>query len=260
MLTGFLRAIGVYKVYEKWLTEQVKRADMPRHIGVILDGNRRWAIERSLTVAEGHFRGAMKGEDFLDWCLSLGVRTVTIYAFSAENFQRSSDEVKNILSIIERQALRLTSDLRIHDKKVRVKALGRLDYLPEGLRRVLQGIEEATMAYDGHYLNIAVAYGGRAEIIDATRNIARDVSEGKVAIDQIDETSFMKYLYTAHLPNPYPDMIIRTSGEERLSGFLLWQSAYSELCFIDVWWPDFRKIDLLRAIRTYQKRVRKLGK
>jgi tritrans,polycis-undecaprenyl-diphosphate synthase [geranylgeranyl-diphosphate specific] len=260
VLTGFLRAIGVYKAYEKWLTEQVKKADMPRHIGVILDGNRRWAIERALSLAEGHFRGAKMGEDFLDWCLDLKVKTVTLYAFSAENFQRSSDEVKNILSLIEEQALQLTSDPRIHDKKIRVKALGRLDCLPEGLRGVLRGIEDTTMAYDGHYLNIAIAYGGRAEIIDAAKKIAHEVREGKVAIDEIDETSFMKYLYTAHLPNPYPDLIIRTSGEERLSGFLLWQSAYSELCFIDVWWPDFRKIDLLRAIRTYQKRVRKFGK
>jgi tritrans,polycis-undecaprenyl-diphosphate synthase [geranylgeranyl-diphosphate specific] len=260
MLTGFLRAVGVYRVYEKWLTEQVKKSDMPRHIGVILDGNRRWAIERALSVAEGHFRGAKRGEDFLRWCLNLGVRTVTLYVFSAENLQRSSDEVKSILSLIERQALQLTSDPIIHDKKVRVKALGRLDYLPEDLRRILRGIEEMTMAYDGHYLNIAIAYGGRAEIIDAAKKIVREVREGKIAIDEINETSFMKYLYTAHLPNPYPDLIVRTSGEERLSGFLLWQSAYSELCFIDVWWPDFRRIDLLRAIRTYQKRVRKFGK
>ncbi len=260
MLRGMLEAVGVYKVYEEWLLDQVKKTEVPKHVGVILDGNRRWAAERSLSFIEGHRRGARKGEDFLDWCLNLGIETVTVYVFSSENFQRPESEVRNILSLIEDQAMRLESDERIHEQKVRVKALGRLDNLPESLRKVLQRMENSTRAYGEHYLNIAIAYGGRAEIIDAAKKIAKDVKAQKVAPDQIDEDFFMQYLYTAHLPNPYPDLIIRTSGEERLSGFLLWQSAYSELCFIDVWWPDFRKIDLLRAIRTYQRRVRRFGK
>ena len=260
MLTGLLKALGAYRVYERWLTEQVKKAEMPRHIGVILDGNRRWAAQKLLSAAEGHIEGAETGEDFLEWCLSLGIKVVTVYAFSAENFQRSQAEVKSILSLIEKEALQLKSDPRIHKEKVRVKALGRLEHLPESLRRVLNDVEDTTRDYDGHYLNLAIAYGGRAEIVDAAKKIAHDVQEQRVTVDRIDEELFMQYLYTAHLPNPYPDLIIRTSGEERLSGFLLWQSAYSELCFIDVWWPDFRKIDLLRAVRTYQKRVRKFGK
>lgn len=260
MLTGLLKALGAYRVYERWLTGQVKKAEMPRHIGVILDGNRRWAAEKLLSATEGHTEGAETGEDFLEWCLSLGIKVVTVYAFSAENFQRSQTEVQNILSLIEREALRLKSDPRIHKERVRVKALGRLEYLPPGLRGVLQNVEDATEEYDEHYLNLAIAYGGRAEIVDAAKKIAQEVQEQRVSVHQIDEDLFMQHLYTAHLPNPYPDLIIRTSGEERLSGFLLWQSAYSELCFIDVWWPDFRKIDLLRAVRTYQKRVRKFGK
>jgi tritrans,polycis-undecaprenyl-diphosphate synthase [geranylgeranyl-diphosphate specific] len=260
MLRGILEAVGVYKVYEEWLLGQVKKVEMPKHIGVILDGNRRWASERSLNFIEGHKLGARRGENFLGWCLDLGIKTVTVYVFSAENFRRPESEVKNILSLIERQAMRLESDEKIHEKRVRVKALGRLEYLPEDLREILEKVEYATKKYDQHYLNIAVAYGGRAEIVDAAKKIAEDVRDRTVALDQIDEDFFMKYLYTAHLPNPYPDLIIRTSGEERLSGFLLWQSAYSELCFIDVWWPEFRKIDLLRAIRTYQKRLRRFGR
>lgn len=260
MLRGVLRGLGIYKLYEKWLTAQVGKAEMPRHIGVILDGNRRWAAERSLNTLEGHREGAKKSKEFLSWCLELNIKTVTVYVFSEENFQRSKEEVTNIFSLIEDEALRLRSDPRIHENKVRVKALGRIDYLPPSLKEALQRIEEETKGYDEHYLNIAIAYGGRSEIVDATRKIAEMVKEQRIAVEQIDEKMVMSNLYTAHLPNPYPDLIIRTSGEERLSGFLLWQSAYSELCFTDVWWPDFRKIDLLRAIRTYQKRMRRFGK
>jgi tritrans,polycis-undecaprenyl-diphosphate synthase [geranylgeranyl-diphosphate specific] len=167
--------------------------------------------------------------------------------------------VDTILSIIEEEGKRLLKDQRLHQNQIRVKALGRVDLLPESLQEILREIEDATESYDKNYLNIALAYGGRTEIIDAARKIARDVGEGSVKPEEIDEQFFMKYLYTAHLPNPYPDLIIRTSGEERLSGFLLWQSAYSEFCFLDVYWPEFRRIDLLRAVRTYQQRKRRYG-
>ena len=139
------------------------------------------------------------------------------------------------------------------------KILGKINLLPDYLQSDFHKIEEATKNYSDYYLNIAIAYGGRTEIIDATRKIAEHVKEGKISLKEIDENLFRKNLYTAHLPNPYPDLIIRTSGEERRSGFLLWQSAYSELCFLDVFWPDFRKIDLIRAIRTYQKRIKRFG-
>lgn len=259
MLTGFLRSIGIYKLYEKWLNRQVRSDRMPEHIAVILDGNRRWAAGRALPSVLGHEKGAKTGEEFLDWAIELNIKTITIYAFSTENLHRRKEEVEDVLRLIEDQLKHLETSPKIHDNRVRVKALGRLDLLPSSMREIFGRVEHATSGYDGHYLNIAVAYGGRAEIIDAAKKIGKDIEEGKLGSAQIDEELFRDYLYTAHLPNPYPDLIVRTSGEERLSGFLLWQSAYSELCFLDVYWPDFRKIDLLRAIRTYQQRMRRFG-
>lgn len=259
MLKGFLRAAGVYRAYEKWLMNQVKRGDKPHHVAVILDGNRRWAAERFVPFFNGHEYGAVAGENLLEWCLDLGIETVTLYVFSTENFQRPPHEVEKIFSLIEEEAKKLGNDPRIHQNRVRVKAIGNLALLPEDLRRRLVEIEEATEHYDQHYLNIAVAYGGRAEVVDAAKRIAEHVKLGKLSPSDINEELFGNYLYTAHLPNPDPDLIIRTSGEERLSGFLLWQAAYSELCFLDVYWPEFRKIDLLRALRTFQTRRRNFG-
>jgi len=259
MLEGLLRAIGAYTFYEKWLSEQVRKQPIPEHVGIILDGNRRWAIARSGILYDGHRFGAKTSEHFLGWCLDLDIKTITLYVFSMENFSRPRDEVDTIFNIIEEEARRLLKDKRLHQNQVRVKALGRLDLLPERLQEALREIEEATASYQKHYLNIALAYGGRTEIIDAARKIAGDIQAGSAKPEEIDEQFFMKYLYTAHLPNPYPDLIIRTSGEERLSGFLLWQSAYSEFCFLDVYWPEFRRIDLLRAVRTYQMRQRRFG-
>ena len=140
-----------------------------------------------------------------------------------------------------------------------MKAIGRLELLPDSLREVLRDVEKVTQGYDQHYLNIAVAYGGRAEIVDAAKRIIDEVQSGTLDAHAVDEDVFRKYLYTSHLPNPYPELIIRTSGEERLSGFLIWQAAYSEFVFLDVYWPEFRRIDLLRAVRTYQRRKRRFG-
>jgi tritrans,polycis-undecaprenyl-diphosphate synthase [geranylgeranyl-diphosphate specific] len=259
MLEGFLRTIGAYAVYEKWLDTQVRKRPVPEHIGIIVDGNRRWAFARSGPTNEGHRHGAETGQRLLEWCLDLDIKTVTLYVFSIENFHRSKDEVDGIFRIIEDEARKLLKDRRLRENEVRVKALGRLDLLPPGLQQVLRELDGATESYSQHYLNLALAYGGRTEIIDAARKIASDVQTGSARPEEIDEQFFMKYLYTAHLPNPYPDLVIRTSGEERLSGFLLWQSAYSEFCFLDVYWPEFRRIDLLRAVRTYQKRQRRFG-
>ncbi len=232
---------------------------IPKHVAVILDGNRRWALRKALPTILGHKEGAKRTGDFIDWCLNLNIKTVTVYAFSTENFRRTKAEVDTVLNIIEKQIKILKKDARIHKNQVRVKAIGRIDELPVSLLKSLKEIEEETRNYENFFLNIAVAYGGRAEIIDAAREVAEDVIKGSLDPEQIDESTFSKYLYTAHLPNPYPDLVIRTSGEERLSGFLLWQSAYSELLFLDVYWPDFRKIDFLRAIRTYQLRKRRFG-
>ena len=260
MLDRLLRVAGVYSAYGKWLTQQVKGRPMPEHVGIILDGNRRWAWERALSLYDGHYIGAKVGEEVLNWCLEFGIKTLTLYTFSTENFARASEEVNAVLEIVEDEARKLGKDKRLHTHKVRVKALGRLDLLPESLREVLVQLENETRSYDGHFLNVAIAYTGRAEIVDATKKIVEDVNNGHLALEQIDEDMFHKYLYTAHLPNPNPDLVIRTSGEERLSGFLLWQSAYSELVFVDVYWPEFRRIDFLRAIRLYQMRHRRFGR
>ena len=259
MIDRLLRIAGVYKAYEKWLTQQVKYGTMPEHIGIILDGNRRWAIEKALNSYDGHWVGAKVGEEVLDWCLEYGIRTLTLYTFSTENFSRPTEEVNTVLKIIEEEALKLGRDKRLHSQRVRVKALGRTDLLPQSLRDVLRKLEDETYHYDQHFLNVAIAYTGRAEIVDATKKILEDVHQGHISPHQIDEDTFHKYLYTAHLPKPYPDLVIRTSGEERLSGFLLWQSAYSELVFVDVYWPEFRRIDFFREIRLYQMRHRRFG-
>ncbi len=260
MIDSLLRFAGVYKAYEKYLNEQIKNSPFPEHIGIILDGNRRWAAEKSRGSTDGHWAGAKVGEQVLDWCLEYGIKTLTLYTFSTENFARPSEEVSVILKIVEEEITKLGKDNRLHSQKVRVKAIGRTDLLPDSLQDVFKRLEDETSHYDGHFLNLAVAYTGRAEIVDATKKIVEDVNQGNLSPHQIDEDTFHKYLYTAHLPNPNPDLVIRTSGEERLSGFLLWQSAYSELVFVDVYWPEFRKIDFLRAIRLYQMRHRRFGR
>ena len=259
MLKKLLSIIGVYKIYEKWLWYQVKSGEKPEHIAIILDGNRRWASENDLNPWLGHKKGAETVEQLLDWCDKLGVRFATLYTFSMENFSRSPQEVEEIMQIAEEKFRKLLTDERIRRNKVHVKVIGRVNLLPESLQQLIANVEEATAEYDNQFLNFAFAYGGRAEIVDATKTIAEKVKNGELDLNDVDETTFEQYLYTSHMSKQDPDLIIRTSGEERLSGFLLWQSAYSELCFLDVYWPDFRLIDLLRAIRTFQNRKRRYG-
>jgi len=259
MIKTFLSAIGAYKLYEKWLWHQVKDGGRPEHIAIILDGNRRWASEKALAPWFGHEKGAEKVEQLIDWCLKLNVKSITLYAFSTENFCREKNEVEEIMRIAEEEFQKILRDERIHKNKIRVKFIGRLKLLPEKLQKLIIDIEKATQNYDEHFLNVAFAYGGRAEIVDAAKKIAEKVQKGELTPERVDEQLFEKHLYTSHMPKQDPDLIIRTSGEERLSGFLLWQSAYSELCFLDVYWPDFRVIDLLRAVRTFEKRKRRFG-
>lgn len=259
MFKALLSVIGVYKLYEKWLWHQVKNDNKPEHIAIILDGNRRWASEKNLRPWFGHKKGAEKVEQLLDWCLKFKVKSITLYAFSVENFRRTKSEVGEIMRIAEEEFKKILTSEHIHKNKVHVKVIGRLNLLPQNLRRLIKEVEKATQNYNEFFLNIAFAYGGRAEIVDAAKKIAEKVRNGELTPEDVDEKTFEKHLYTSHMPKPDPDLIIRTSGEERLSGFLLWQSAYSELCFLDVYWPDFRFIDLLRAVRTFQKRKRRFG-
>ena len=179
---------------------------------------------------------------------------------STENLNRSPDELKELFELFTERLNRLLSDERIVRFKVHVKAIGRLELVTPRMREILNAIEVRTAEYSDHFLNIAIAYGGRAEIVDSVRKIAWLVKEDKISPDEIDQKTIEDSLYTSHLPNPDPDLVIRTSGEERLSGFLLWQSAYSELVFVDEYWPNFRKIDLMRAVRTYQRRTRRFGR
>ena len=209
---------------------------------------------------DGHFHGADAVEKLLDWCEELDIKIITLYVLSAENLARDDAELHYLYDLIKARLEKLYNDPRIHKNRMRVKAIGRVELLPESLKKVLNRLDEATKNYDNHFLNVAIAYGGQNELIDAVKKIATKIKEGSIDVNTIDKDVIESCLYTSHLPQPSPDMILRTSGEKRLSGFLLWQSAYSELVFMDVYWPEFRKIDLMRAIRTFQRRARRLGK
>ncbi|HEU5487287.1 MAG TPA: polyprenyl diphosphate synthase [Candidatus Nitrosotalea sp.] len=233
---------------------------MPKHIAIILDGNRRWAKRNLIMKVEGHFRGADAVEKLLDWCEELNIKIITLYVLSAENLNRKDDELDYLYELINERLHKLFNDPRIHKNRMKVKAIGSIELLPDFLKDILNKLEEVTKDYDNHYLNIAIAYGGQNELVDAIKKIGSRIKDGSLDVNQIDKEVIESSLYTSHLPQSSPDMILRTSGEKRLSGFLLWQSAYSELVFMDVYWPEFRKIDLMRAIRTFQKRGRRLGK
>ena len=233
---------------------------MPNHIAIILDGNRRWAKRNLIMKLEGHFKGADAVEKLLDWCEELNIKIITLYVLSSENLGRQDDELDYLYDLINARLQKLYNDPRIHKNKMKVKAIGSVELLPDFLRDILNKLEDATKDYDNHYLNIAIAYGGQNELVDAIKKIGTRIKDGSLDVDKIDKDVIESSLYTSHLPQSSPDMILRTSGEKRLSGFLLWQSAYSELVFMDIYWPEFRKIDLMRAIRTFQKRVRRIGK
>lgn len=260
MLDALLRLTGAYRLYERRLNAQIERGEIPSHVGIILDGNRRWAQNHNFPIDVGHVVGADVVENLLDWCHELRVKSITLYILSTENLSRTKEELDDILGLIEARLNKLLSDERIYKYRVRVKAIGKVELLPDSIRNLLTKIEERTSQFEEHFLNIAIAYGGRTEITDMVKSIAEDVKRGTLSVEEISQETISHRLYTSHLPNPEPELIIRTSGEERLSGFLLWQGAYSELVFTDAFWPDFRKIDLMRAIRTYQRRLRRFGR
>ncbi|MFZ0183690.1 MAG: polyprenyl diphosphate synthase [Nitrosotalea sp.] len=242
------------------MEKDIHSGEMPNHIAIILDGNRRWAKRNLIMKLEGHFRGADAVEKLLDWCEELNIKIITLYVLSSENLSRQDEELDYLYDLINERLLKLYNDPRIHRNRMKVKAIGSVELLPDFLRDVLNKLEDATKDYDNHYLNIAIAYGGQNELVDAIKKIGSRIRDGSLDVNQIDKDVIESSLYTSHLPQSSPDMILRTSGEKRLSGFLLWQSAYSELVFMDIYWPEFRKIDLMRAIRTFQKRGRRLGK
>lgn len=248
----------LYSLYEPLLWSQVKSGPRPHHIGLIVDGNRRFAQSKGLALLEGHNAGSRKLEDFLRWCWRLDIRIVTLYGFSTENYQRPNDEVNYLMDLILCKLKQYRVDPVIHEEGVKIKVLGRRESLSAEMVREICRTEEATKQYDNFQLNIAIGYGGRAEIVDAVKKVAEKVSRAELDPRDITEELFSSHLYTEGIPDP--DLIIRTSGEERLSGFLLWQSAYSELYFTEVYWPAFRMIDFWRAIRVYQQRERRFGR
>jgi tritrans,polycis-undecaprenyl-diphosphate synthase [geranylgeranyl-diphosphate specific] len=223
-----------------------------------MDGNRRFAKELGIDPTAGHLRGKDKLEEVTDWCLEVKVKILTVFAFSTENLKRKSEEIEWLMKLFVDNFRRAGDDERAHKHGIRVRAIGQRSLLPKEVQDAIAYAEEKTKDYDNYLFNIAVAYGSREEMLQAIRNIAEDVKSGKLDSKKIDEKVFSTYLYTADLPDP--DLVLRTSGEERVSNFLLWQLAYSELYFADIYWPGFRKVDFLRAIRSYQKRKRRYGK
>ncbi|MDQ4130537.1 MAG: polyprenyl diphosphate synthase [Actinomycetota bacterium] len=257
-----LRAVA-YHVYERRLEAQVADAPMPQHVGVILDGNRRYARERGMGDPNlGHLAGARKIEEFLDWCWELDVRYVSLWLLSTDNLDRDASEVSGLLRIIEDTVLRIAHHPKAVERGLRVSAVGALDLLPSETRRALKEADEATAPHDRFFLQVAVGYGGRREITDALRSLLLEKAAAGRTLEEVAEAlrpeDIGDHLYTTGFPDP--DLIIRTSGELRLSGFLLWQSAHSEFYFCDPYWPEFRRIDFLRALREYQGRRRRFGR
>ncbi len=252
-----------YRAYERWLGQQVSAVERPRHIGIILDGNRRHGQRHGLREPRDIYDlGARKLDDVLGWCGELAVPAVTLWVCSTDNLDRPPHQVSGILAAVEAKLRALACDPVIHRRRVRVQAIGKLQLLPASVVAAIKAAQEATAGYDGMVLTIAVAYGGREEIADAVHALlAEQASQGATLADMLDRVTpaaIGRHIYMAGSPDP--DLIIRTSGEIRLSGFLLWQSAYSEFYFCDVAWPAFRKVDFLRAVRAYQQRRRRLGR
>ena len=248
----------IYAVYQKRLMRNLRKGPIPHHLAVIMDGNRRFAEQLGLAPHEGHLRGQGKLEEMMEWCQEMGIRVLTVYAFSTENLDRPKGELETLMDLFANAFRQVGDDPRIHGSRVRVCALGHRELLPERVRDAIAYAEERTAHYEDYRYNIAVAYGGRQEIIQAMRQLARKVQDGELAPDDIDTAQVTQHLYTGDLPDP--DLILRTSGEERVSNFLLWQLAYSEFYFADVYWPALRKVDFLRAIRAYQQRQRRRGR
>jgi len=247
----------LYGAYERRLAHQLEPSQLPHHVGAIVDGNRRWAKDAGTDLAEGYAAGASKVDEFLGWCHDLGVGTVTFWVLSTDNLQRPPDELQSILAAVETLVERLADDGRW-----RLTLMGSLELLPADAVIQLKEASERTADNTAMQVNVCVGYGGRQELTDAIRSLLLEkAAEGHELADvarTLEVDDIAEHLYTKGQPDP--DLVIRTSGEQRLSGFLLWQSVHSEFYFSDVLWPAFRKVDLLRAFRSYAARQRRFGK
>lgn len=246
----------VYAAYARRVARQLKPAGIPRHVGVMLDGNRRWAKERGGSTAQGHQAGADNIANLLSWCEEIGVEVVTLWLLSTDNLARPAGELRPLLGIIERAVTDLADAGRW-----RIHPVGALDLLPVETAQVLKAAADSTRDVDGMLVNVAVGYGGRREIADAVRSLLQEHARAGTTIEELAEVldveHIAEHLYTKGQPDP--DLVIRTSGEQRLGGFLLWQSAHSEFYFCEAYWPAFRKVDFLRALRAYGERRRRFG-
>jgi short-chain Z-isoprenyl diphosphate synthase len=245
-----------YGLYERRLKAQISTDRLPRHVGVILDGNRRWATAQGSSSSEGHRAGAAKIVEFLGWCDDVDVEVVTLWLLSTDNLARPANEVAALMDIIESTVQGL-----VDQKRWRLHPVGALDLLPGHTARMLKEAAEETQGIDGSLVNVAVGYGGRREVVDAVRSLLMEHADRGTSLDELaadlDVEHISHHLYTKGQPDP--DLVIRTSGEQRLSGFLLWQSAHSEFYFCEAYWPDFRHVDFLRALRAYAERHRRFG-
>jgi len=250
----------VYDFYERRLAAQIEVDRVPEHVGVILDGNRRWAKQVGIGTSQGHKRGADKIEEFLGWAHTAGVKVVTLWLLSTDNLNRDPAELSPLLDIIVHAVEGLAGD-----GTWRLRLVGAVDLLPAAVARRLRAAVDSTRPDDADgrmQVNVAVGYGGRQEIADAVRDVLRERAAAGASLEEVAE-SLSEEDITAHLytkGQPDPDLVIRTSGEQRLSGFLLWQSVHSEFYFCEVYWPAFRRIDFLRALRDYARRERRLGR
>jgi len=246
------------RVRARRLQTRVLASELPQHISIIMDGNRRYASDSGLAATLGHRAGKEKLEEVMDWVLEFGVPYLTVYALSTENISgRKPEELETLFSLYVEGLNDLSVDERIHKNKVKVRVAGRMDLLPQNVLDAVKNTEKVTEEYDDFVFTVCLAYGSREEIIQAVRAIAADHAEGTLELDAIDESEISKRLWTGDMPDP--DLVIRTSGEERISNFLLWQSAYAEYYFTDVYWPSFSQTDLLEAIEAYQQRKRRYG-
>jgi short-chain Z-isoprenyl diphosphate synthase len=247
----------LYGLYEKKIARTLPGGVMPRHVGVILDGNRRWAKSFGEPAATGHQRGADKISDFLGWSEDLGVEVVTLWMLSTDNLRRPSEELEPLLKIIESAVSQLAQA-----GKWRLRVVGKLDLLPAWLAESLTSYQDLTKDVVGLEVNVAIGYGGRYEIADAVRSMLHELQDKGAsfadAIEQVSIEGISSHMYTKGQPDP--ELVIRTSGEQRLGGFLLWQSAQSEFYFCEAYWPDFRRVDYLRAVRDFTRRERRLGR
>ncbi|QNG17983.1 isoprenyl transferase [Rhodococcus triatomae] len=248
----------LYTIYERRLLSRLDGLQHPRHVAVMCDGNRRWARENGFTdVSHGHRMGALKIAEMLGWCDAAGIEMATIYLLSTENLRRDPGELDTLLEIITD----VVEEISGPDQNWSVKIVGALDLLPPGLSRRLRDAAERTQGRTGTHVNVAIGYGGRQEIADAVQSLVGEKLQeglaGDALVESITVDNIERHLYTSGQPDP--DLVIRTSGEQRLSGFLLWQSAYSEIWFTEAYWPEFRRVDFLRALRDYAARHRRFG-